>query len=86
MVTMKDIETLLKQRPFLPFRVVLKDGQAHDVRAAFNNVLGSNLFVIGIPRPGDDDPWPIAVSSVHVPMKDIDRLEQLTTLESSKGR
>jgi hypothetical protein len=71
------IYDLLHRQPFQAFRVYVKDGRTYDVHRAWNNVLGSNLFVIAIPDPRDPGPYPLAIESVHLPMQDIDRVEVL---------
>ncbi|MBI3412309.1 MAG: hypothetical protein HY040_28655 [Planctomycetes bacterium] len=75
----QQIYDLLHQRPFKPFRVFLKDGATYDVRHAYNNVIGTNLFSIAIPDPSDPDAWPIALRTEIVPMERIDRVECLTS-------
>lgn len=77
------IKELYHQRPFRPFRVFLKDGTYYDIRHMHNNIVGRNILVIGIPRPDDPDPWPIATHSVNVPPDEIDRVELLPTANST---
>ena len=73
----QQIYDLLHERPFKPFRVFLKDGTTYDVRHAYNNVIGTNMFVIAIPDPTDPDPWPIALRTEEVAIEKIDRVESL---------
>lgn len=47
---------LLKQRPFQPFRVCLKDGRGFDIRYPNINLLGQALFNIGHPESDGPDP------------------------------
>jgi hypothetical protein len=63
------------QKPFRPFRVHLKDGQYYDVRYQGLTLVLRTYVVIGIPVPGQQDPY--AEYTVRVQLTDIDRLEML---------
>lgn len=76
------IYELYHQEPFRPFRIYLKDGQHFDVRQRWNNVVGTNLVALGIPRPGDPDPYPIAERKVEIRAEEVARVEPLSSAES----
>ena len=44
-----ELQRLLRQRPFQPFRVVLSDGRTYDIRYPRMNLLAESYILIGIP-------------------------------------
>ena len=70
------LRELLRQRPFRPFRVRLKDGQSHDIRYPDLHLVGESVFIIGIPAPGDLNPR-FYDRQVWVPLSLIDGIDSL---------
>jgi hypothetical protein len=50
------LQRLLRQRPFQPFRVVLHDGRAYEIRYPRMNLLAESYILIGIPEQTGPDP------------------------------
>jgi hypothetical protein len=67
---------LLRQQPFQPFRVYVKDGRVYDVRYPRMNLLNVNYVKIGIPEPGSTDPI-ICDHTEYVRLSEIARVEML---------
>jgi hypothetical protein len=56
MVQREELQRLLRQRPFQPFRIHLTDGRTYDIRFPEINLLGQTYLEVGIPVPNDPDP------------------------------
>ena len=67
------LHALLRQRPFQPFRVHLKDGRTFEVHFPEINLLGQTYINIGIPAP--EDPTNYYDRMVIVPLSLISHLE-----------
>jgi hypothetical protein len=76
MVDPYKVRDMLRQRPFQPFRVHVKDGRVFDIRFPKINMVLKDYFDIGIPVPNDPDP--IYQSVVSVPWEEIDKIEFLS--------
>lgn len=75
-MTPDEMRALLRKRPFEPFRVYLKDGQALEVRYPRINLVTQQTFVIGIHHPTHPDPL-IAEDFVYVGWSFIDKGEPI---------
>jgi hypothetical protein len=73
----------LKRRPFQPFRVHLTDGRTFVIRQPRINLLAQTFIKIGIPEPGDPDPWSCDHTE-YVPLAQITQLEPLVATSSSE--
>jgi hypothetical protein len=71
-----ELQRLLRQRPFQPFRVVVSDGRTYDVRYPEMNLLARGFIKIGIPEPG---PNPLCDHTEFVWLSQIARVEPLET-------
>ncbi len=69
----EEIRRLLRQRPFRPFRMHLKNGQVFEVRFPDINLAGDTCIQVGIPEPNKADPF--AEYWEFVFYSEIDRLE-----------
>jgi hypothetical protein len=69
------LQTLVRQRPFQPFRVHLNDGRVFDVPYRGMTLLAQNFVKIGIPIT--EGPHPICDHTEYVPLELIDRIEEL---------
>ena len=74
-VTASDFQSVLRIRPFVPFRVVTSDGTAYDIRLPELVLVAPASVVIGYPSPGD--PRTAARFDI-VSMSCIARLESLS--------
>jgi hypothetical protein len=74
MVQREELQQLLRQRPFRPFRVYVTDGRVFDIRFHDMNLLRESYFDIGIPEE-NGGPDPFADHFVMVPIKMIARVE-----------
>jgi len=74
-MTRDEIQQLLRQKPFIPFRVYVSDGRLYDVRHPRMNMLQQTYIKIGIPAP--DLTPPICDHTEYVALKDITRIEML---------
>jgi hypothetical protein len=55
MFTSNDLQTLVKARPFVPFRLVLSDGGLVEVKSPELVMLGRRFAVVGILEPETRD-------------------------------
>lgn len=69
------LHALVRQRPFVPFRVYLTDGRAYDLRHAHLLLLGQDWLTMGFPAEDDPDPEPFFETFVSVPLGWIERSE-----------
>lgn len=53
----EELRSLLRQRPFEPFRVHMRDGRIYDVVCPEITLVGESFVVIGITDPKNPDPW-----------------------------
>ena len=72
-----ELQRLLRQRPFQPFRVVLSDGRRYDVRYPHMNLLADSYINIGI--PDETGPKPLCDHTEYVRLDQIVRTELLPT-------
>ena len=75
------LQTLLRRRPFQPFRVHLTDGRIFDVRFPRMNLLAETYVKIGIPISEEEDI--ICDHTEYVPFKLIERIEDPASSQSS---
>jgi len=68
-----ELHRLLRQRPFQPFRVVLKDGRTFDIRYPEMNLLARSYIKIGIPETAGPDP--LCDYTEYVPLSQIARVD-----------
>ena len=81
MVTPEELLRLLRKRPFEPFRVLLSDGRAFDIRYPELNLVGTTFFDIGIPMRGQEDPF--GDYAVTVPLEMITQVEPARATETA---
>ena len=74
-MTHEEMQRLLRQKPFVPFRVFVNDGRVCDVRHPRMTLLAPAYINIGVPAP--DLKPPISDHSEHVRLKNIVRVEML---------
>jgi len=78
MIQPEELLRRLRQRPFQPFRVHLTDGRVYDVRYPDMNIVGTTFFMVGIPEPGEPDPF-----ADHMEMIDLPSIRQVEPLPAS---
>jgi hypothetical protein len=69
MFNVNNLFSLLRARPFVPFRLVLSDGGAVEVRSPEFVLPGRQLAVVGLPDPDAADTlidWYVTVWYMHV--------------------
>ncbi|HJT76963.1 MAG TPA: hypothetical protein VJ739_07140 [Gemmataceae bacterium] len=71
----EELDRILHQKPFQPFRVVLKDGRSYEVRYRDLAALRGPTITIGTPTPGQEDPF--ADHLYNMDLADIIRVELL---------
>jgi hypothetical protein len=71
-----EMRHLLRQQPFQPFRVFVRDGRVYEVRNPRMNLLAESFIKIGIPSA--DLPEPICDHTEYVRLDQIDRVEPLS--------
>ena len=76
-----EMRSLLRQRPFRPFRVHLNDERTFDVLYPEMNIVTQSTLVIGVPVP--DDPNPVADRFISVPLAIVSRVEPLSEAAST---
>jgi len=77
-----ELRTLLRRRPFQPFRVVVDDGRTYEVRYPYMNLLTPSYIKIGIPE-ASGVPNPIADHTEFVRLSQIVRVEPLPAADAS---
>jgi hypothetical protein len=70
----EELQRLLRQRPFQPFRVHLREGQTYDVRYPKLTLVSRTTLAIGFPDASNPD---MADEVVLVTPADIQRVELL---------
>jgi len=71
-----ELQRLLRQRPFQPFRLVLRDGRAYEVRNPRMNLLAESFIKIGIPHALL--PEPVCDHTEYVRLEEIVHTEPLS--------
>ena len=71
-----ELERLLRQKPFQPFRIYVNDGRVYNVRPRMN-LLAESFIKIGI--PDKTLPEPMCDHTEFVWLKDITRIELIST-------
>ena len=74
------LRELLRQKPFQPLRLHLRDGRVYDVRHPGLLLVFPTYAVLGIPAP--DETLPVYDYTVDVPLDDIDRADTTTAADS----
>jgi hypothetical protein len=77
-----ELRSLLRRRPFQPFRVIVDDGRTYEVRYPYMNLLAPSYIKIGIPE-ASGDPTPIADHTEFVRLSQIVRVEPLPATDAS---
>jgi hypothetical protein len=67
-MTREHLQALIRQRPFIPFRIQLRDGRTYDLHYPHLLLLGLDWLTIGFPTAGDPDPEPFFETFVSVPL------------------
>jgi hypothetical protein len=80
---LQELRDVLNRRPFEPFRIVLTDGAAFDVRHPDMCMPGHRAAVIGLPAAGD--PEPVFERHVIVDLAHITRIEPLSSTVSGNN-
>jgi hypothetical protein len=70
-----ELQRLLRQRPFQPFRLILRDGRVYEVRNPRMNLLAECFVKIGIADASL--PEPICDHTEYVRLEEIARSEPL---------
>jgi len=79
----EQLQTLLRRRPFRPFRIYVADGRTFDVRYPRMNLLADTYINIGVPE--SEAAFPICDHTEYVPFKLIERIEESAPSPSSAG-
>lgn len=77
-VAPEELATVLRQQPFVPFRITLTEGSTYDVRHPELCMAGRRSAIIGIADPEDRDR--LFERSVIVDLLHIVRIESLETI------
>ena len=81
-MTASDFHTVLRIRPFVPFRVVTSEGTTYEIRHPELVMVAASSAVIGYPTPGE----PMTVSRYDiVSMLHIVRLEPMPAVATGSG-
>jgi len=71
-MTHQDLLQFIRQRPFVPFRLMTTDGTAYDIRHPEMLMPGRRLAIVGVP---DDPTVPAFDRTVAIALLHIQRLE-----------
>ncbi len=69
------LQCLLRQRPFQPFRVILRDGRTFEIKYPRMNLLAESFIKIGI--PDETGPKPLCDHTEYVRLEEIAQTELL---------
>ena len=78
-MTRTDLANRVKQRPFVPFRLVLTEGSTYEIRHPEQIMLARDSAVIGLPGPEED----FFDTTVLVDLFHIVRLEPIASQATS---
>jgi hypothetical protein len=78
------LRELLRQEPFQPFRLHLRDGRVFDVPHPRLMLVFRTYAILGIPAP--DETLPIYDYTVDIPLDDIDRAEKTIAADSLRPK
>jgi len=81
-VRAEELYHLVHHKPFQPFRIHLRDGRAFEVRYPHLAVVGTTFFDLGIPVPGDPDPF----ICDHVEYLNLSEIVQAEMIEQRRVR
>ena len=71
-----ELQRLLRQRPFQPFRLLVSDGRVYEIRNPRMNLLAESFIKIGIPSAIYSEP--ICDHTEYVRLDQIVRVEPLS--------
>jgi hypothetical protein len=78
-----ELRVFFDNRPFRTLRIHLKDGRTYDVRFRELVIVGHDYLTVGIPAPLERDA--IYDTVEHVRLEEIDQIDRLGGLSSSRG-
>jgi hypothetical protein len=70
----QDLLSFIRQRPFVPFRLVTTDGTSYEIRHPEMLMPGKRIAIVGIP---DDPAIPAFDRTVTVSLLHVQRLEPM---------
>jgi hypothetical protein len=75
-VTSADLQKLVVQKPFIPFRLYVSDGTVHDIRSRELIWVGTGMAVLVVPLhdQGDTDK-PLIERTIHIDLRHILKVE-----------
>ena len=82
MVTAGDIRMRVVERPFQPFRLILKDGRQFDVRDPTWNLVGEPVLLVGV-GPREDVTATVPDRHEWIEYQLIDRVEALPVAKAA---
>jgi hypothetical protein len=82
-MTRTDLLRRVKQRPFVPFRLVLSEGTTYDIRHPDFIMVGRDSVTIGLPGEQEQDFYE---TSVLVDLFHVVRMEPIPAQPASTGR
>ena len=78
-----ELQRLLRQKPFQPFRIVVRDGRTYEIRNPRMNLLAASYINVGL--PDTSLPEPICDHTEQVRLDAIVRTEPLPTPQTSSS-
>ena len=83
-MTRNDFRQRVRQRPFVPFRLVLTEGTAYEVRHPEQIMLARDSVVIGVPSAtGDEDFFETTVLADLFHVVKLEPLEKATVVSGN---
>ena len=83
-MSLQDLQSALRSRPFNPFRLYVSGGETLDVRHSELCMPGYSSVIIGFPSEKDEDSLAYARYTV-IDLAHVIRLEPLESLAAKKG-
>ena len=80
MFTYNDLLSFIRQRPFIPFRLVTTDGTTYEIRHPEMLMPGRRMAVVGLP---DDPAVPAFDRTATIALLHVQRLEPLEIVKAS---
>ena len=82
MFTAENVQSRLKDRPFVPLRIVLSTGQTYDIFHPDLVFVGARFLIIGLPGPHSPA---LAEQVTRVPLLHVTQLRDLAPPASPTG-
>ncbi len=75
-MTSSDLQKLVAQKPFVPFRMYVSDGTMHEIRHREFLWVGTGMAMLVVPLPDQaDTDKPLIERTIHIDLRHIVKVE-----------